>query len=312
MRGMKLPTYLRVVATTRCNLRCGYCHMEGDPHLAGTASELPTARLIASLHAAALAGVKKFKFLGGEPLLRRDLPAVIAALRAVAPDADISLITAGAVPVPRLAEAYEAGLSRANVSIHGWTRLCLAASLRMAGGYELRQALLAFAIDEARRRGVPIKLNYVWTGERDREDLATFLDWAARQPVLVNVLDDLTQDLSWEVIAEVLTSLRGPHREEHRVDDPHSLPTLLRVWDDGLRVELKHQRLGGVAPYAACTGCEKRAQCKEGIVALRLTHRGALLPCMDRDDLGFALAEYAAANGPALGAVLARNVMGAW
>ena len=46
--------------------------------------------------------------------------------------------------------------------------------------------------------------------------------------------------------------------------------------------------------------------------AIRLTHRGALLPCMDRDDLGFALAEYAAANGPALGAVLARNVMRAW
>jgi transcription elongation GreA/GreB family factor len=72
--GMKRPTYLRVVATTRCNHRCDYCHMEGDPHAPGTASELPTAHLIASLHAAVLAGVKKFKFLGGEPLLATGPP----------------------------------------------------------------------------------------------------------------------------------------------------------------------------------------------------------------------------------------------
>lgn len=312
MKQTRLPTYLRVVATTRCNYRCGYCHMEGDPHVAGTAPELPAGHLIASLHAASLAGVKKFKFLGGEPLLRKDLPVVIAALRAVAPDADISVITAGAVPVARLAEAYEAGLTRANVSIHGWSREALAETLRPSGGYELRQALLEYAIAEAVRRDVPIKLNYVWTGEHDRADLAAFLDWASTRPVVVNVLDDLSQDLSWEVIAAVLSSLRGPHREEQIDDDLHSLPTLLRVWDDGLRVELKHQRLGAVSPYAACDGCEKRAGCKEGILAARLTHRGALMPCMDRGDLALDLADYAKTNGAALGAVFARNVMGAW
>lgn len=308
----KLPTYLRVVATTRCNYRCEYCHMEGDPHVAGTAAELSTELLVASLHAAALAGVKKFKFLGGEPLLRKDLPSVIASLRAVAPDADISVITAGAVPVERLAEAWAAGLTRVNVSIHGWTPEALAENLRMNSGYERRQVLLEYAVAEAARRGVPIKLNYVWTGEGDRADLAAFLDWAAGRPVVVNVLDDLSQDLSWETVAAVVASLRGPHREERVVDDPHSLPTILRVWGDGLRVELKHERLGAVAPYAACGDCPKRAQCREGIVALRLTHRGALQPCMDRADLGFGLSEYVATNGPSLGAVLWRNVVEAW
>lgn len=308
----RLPTYLRVVATTRCNYRCGYCHMEGDPHVAGTSAELLAEQLIAGLQAAALAGVKKFKFLGGEPLLRRDLPMVIAALRAVAPDVDISVITAGAVPVARLAEAYAAGLSRVNVSIHGWTPAALGENLRASSGYALRQALLEYAIAEAVRRSVPIKLNYVWTGEHDREDLAAFLDWAAKQPVVVNVLDDLSQDLAWEIIAGVIASIRGPHREESVVDDPHSLPTILRVWEDGLRVELKHQRLGTVAPYNACGDCPKRAQCKEGIVALRMTHRGTLQPCMDRGDLGFELAQYVAVNGPALGAVLWRNAVEAW
>lgn len=306
------PSYLRVVVTTRCNHHCDYCHMEGDPHAPGTAAELATERLVASLHAAALAGVQKFKLLGGEPLLRRDLPTVIASLRAVAPGADISLITAGVVPVARLREAYEAGLSRANVSIHGWTPAALAENLQGRNGHGQRDAFLEAALGEAQSRGVPIKLNYVWRGEHDRADLAAFLAWAAPRRVLVNVLDDLSQDLSWEVIAGVLRSLRGPHRDEHVIDDPHSLPTLLREWDDGLRVELKHQQLGTVAPFGACSACPVRNRCKEGIVALRLTHRGMIQPCMDRADLGFDLGSYVASNGAALGAVLLRNVMDAW
>ncbi len=306
------PSYLRVVVTTRCNHRCGYCHMEGDPHAPGTAAELDTARLVACLEAAAYAGVRKFKLLGGEPLLRRDLPQVIAALRAVAPDSDISVITAGAVPVERLRAAYDAGLTRANVSIHGWTPAALAENLRTPDGHAQRDAFLAAALDEARARAVPIKLNYVWRGEHDRADLAAFLDWAAPRGVLVNVLDDLSQDLSWEVIADVLTSLRGPHRDECITEDPHSLPTLLRTWGDGLRVELKHQQLGNVAPFGACATCPVRARCKEGIVALRLTHRGMLQPCMDRADLAFDLGAYVAANGASLGGVLLRNVVEAW
>ncbi len=303
------PSYLRVVATTRCNYRCGYCHMEGDPHVTGTSPELPTERLVPCLEAAAKAGVRKFKFLGGEPFLRRDLAAVIAGLRSAAPDADLSVITAGAVPVERLREAYAAGLTRVNVSIHGWGREALAQNLGARGGWEQRAVFLDVAVSEAVRRGVPIKLNYVWSGEHDRDDLAAFLDAVARWPVVVNVLDDLSQDLSWRVLARVLEALRGPHEHERVVDDPHSLPTLLRTWRDGLRVELKHERLGEVAPFDACGSCEQRPRCKEGILALRLTHRGMLQPCMDRPDLGFPIADYVAANGPDLGAMLWRRVV---
>ncbi len=303
------PTYLRVVVTTRCNYRCSYCHMEGDPHTPGTSSELPFEELVGCLITAAKAGVKKFKFLGGEPLLRRDLPAVIAALRAVAPDADLSIITAGAVPVERLMACYEAGLTRANVSIHGWGREALAHNLAARGGWEMRARFLDAAIAEAVRRGVLIKLNYVWSGPQDRDDLAAFLAWAATQPVTVNLLDDLSQDLSWHELSSVLEGLRGPHDEETRVDDPHSLPTLLRTWRDGLRVELKHQKLGAVAPFDACAGCSQQSRCKEGILALRLTHLGALQPCLDRADLGVPLRDYVTTNGPDLGAVLWRRAV---
>jgi len=305
----RAPTYLRVVATTRCNHHCDYCHMEGDPHAPGTSAELPTEQLVAGLHAAVLAGVKKFKFLGGEPLLRRDLPAVVAALRALAPDADVSVITAGVVPVERLHALYQAGLTRVNVSIHGWRPEALAAHISVRDAWSQRQSFLTAAMEQAARRHLALKLNYVWTGEHDRDDLAAFLSWCRGQPVTVGLLDDLGRDLSWRDLERVLVELRGTPATVALVDDPHSLATRLLTWSDGLRVELKHQQLGAVAPFAACDGCPQRARCKEGIVALRLTHRGELQPCMDRPDLGLPLTDYARTNGPALGAVLWRRAV---
>src|SRR5690349_8152598 len=95
---MRFPTYLRVVITTRCPLACSYCHMEGDPAVPGHENGLSTEDWCLLLHAALDSGIRKLKFLGGEPLVRRDLPAIVRSLRARDPTVDLSVITAGAVP----------------------------------------------------------------------------------------------------------------------------------------------------------------------------------------------------------------------
>ena len=119
-----LPAYpgshLRVVITTKCPLACSYCHMEGDPAQPGAEGGLPTAAWIDLLHAALDSGVRKLKFVGGEPLVRRDLPEIIASLRARDESVDMSVITSGAVPRQALDRCYEAGLSRCNVTVHGF------------------------------------------------------------------------------------------------------------------------------------------------------------------------------------------------
>ena len=95
---MHPPSYLRVIVNARCSLACGYCHQEGDPS-STAAGGLPL-EVLAGLSLASLqVGVRKLKLLGGEPLLRPDLPALIASLRAADPVLDISLITGGAIPL---------------------------------------------------------------------------------------------------------------------------------------------------------------------------------------------------------------------
>jgi molybdenum cofactor biosynthesis enzyme MoaA len=289
---MLKPTYLRIVATTRCNLSCEFCHEEGD-HWAGAERELATEDLRRCLDVAAGLGFRKVKFLGGEPFLRRDLPEIVAHARAVLPSADLSIISAGVVPVQRLHDSVAAGLDRGNVSIHGFTPSALSSCIKGANAHAMRQEFLAAALS----LGGPLKLNYVYGSMLDRADLGLLLSWAAERGLLVNVLDDLRRELSWVNLAKVVESLRGAPARTSRCADKDSLDTLHWEYADGLRVEFKDQRLGEVAPFKACQTCPKRSRCKEGIVALRLTHKGVLQPCMDRDDLGLPLARLAREEG---------------
>jgi cyclic pyranopterin phosphate synthase len=288
----RVPTYLRVVVTTRCNYACPFCHMEGDPNHDPTRHELPLDSLRDCLSVMARQGIKKIKYLGGEPMLRNDLPAIIAHTRQVVPDADLSMITAAA-PTAKLGAALDAGLDRVNVSIHGFSPAAMLLNNHNPAAFGRRarfiEALLA--------TGRPIKLNYVYTGPHVHDDLDAMLDWAATLPVLVNVLDDLGQDLGYQHLLDVLTSLRGAPQERSICHDPQSLDTLHLRWTDGLRVELKDHQLGHLAPWSACHGCPVRTTCKEGIFALRLNHQGTLTPCMDRPELGFPLARIIAQHG---------------
>jgi cyclic pyranopterin phosphate synthase len=293
MQTYRRPTYLRVVVTTRCNYQCSYCHMEGDPHQIDTAHELPLDALCACIDVMAAAGMRKIKLLGGEPLLRPDLPALISHMRAAAPRADLSMITAAALPTRALHAALDAGLDRVNVSIHGFG----AEAFARRNSNPLQLVRRAAFVDALLATGRPVKLNYVYSGPEDADDLAALLDWAADLPVLVNVLDNLELELGWRPLEAMLTALRGApawHRVSH---DPDSLDTLHIGWADGLRVELKDQQLGQHAPWADCASCPVRATCKEGIFALRLTHQGVLMPCMDRPELGLPLARIIARDG---------------
>lgn len=290
------PSYLRIVATARCSLACSYCHQEGDAATA-QAGGLPTELLSALIGAGLDQGVRKLKFLGGEPLLRADLPEIIRRARAEDPGLDISLITGGAVDTRRLDACFDAGLSRANLSVHGWGLAAFQArTQRGPAAWGRRQATLAALLDQGR----PLKLNFVWRGDQDERDLAELLDVAAGLPVVLSVLDDLGQPaLGPAAVINAVTALRGPADARHVEEDPHSLPTLRLRWRDGLEVEVKDHPLGALAPWRSCSACPARAQCREGIYALRLSHTGALRPCLDRPELGVDLVEAWARGGRA-------------
>src|SRR5574339_619584 len=92
---------LRISVTDRCNFRCVYCmpkEVFGREYRFLPRRELLTfeetervARVFVEL------GVRKLRITGGEPLLRRDLEHLVAALAAIDDGLDVTLTTNGAL-----------------------------------------------------------------------------------------------------------------------------------------------------------------------------------------------------------------------
>jgi GTP 3',8-cyclase len=114
----RIATDLRVSLTDRCNLRCAYCMPpEGldwlpSPTLLTDDEVVRLARI-----GVELLGITEVRYTGGEPLLRRGLPGIVARTAALMPRPEISLTTNG-IGLARLAGPLrEAGLDRLNVSL---------------------------------------------------------------------------------------------------------------------------------------------------------------------------------------------------
>src|SRR5580692_9186924 len=108
---------LRISVTDRCNVRCFYCMPETDVHFVPRAEILDFEEIERFARIAASLGVTKLRLTGGEPLLRRDLPALVRRLAAIRGIRDLALTTNG-VLLPQLAgPLYDAGLRRLNVHL---------------------------------------------------------------------------------------------------------------------------------------------------------------------------------------------------
>lgn len=106
----RVATDLRISVTDRCNFRCRYCMpAEGLDWL--PKDELLTFEEIERLTRILVGcGIRSLKITGGEPLVRRDLPRLIAMLRGVHPALDISLTTNGYSLAQHAAALADAGM----------------------------------------------------------------------------------------------------------------------------------------------------------------------------------------------------------
>lgn len=113
----RLHDNLRISVTDRCNIRCFYCMPEDATNFQPRAEILSFEEIERFVRVAASLGVNKIRLTGGEPLLRKDLPVLVAKILAVPGIRDLALTTNG-VLLPQLAEPlYAAGLRRINVHL---------------------------------------------------------------------------------------------------------------------------------------------------------------------------------------------------
>lgn len=145
-------TDLRISLTQRCNLKCVFCHMEGQPP---SREELSVDAIRRIVRAGASVGIDRVKLTGGEPTLRTDLPEIVAAIAPLVNE--VSMTTNGLLLESLAAPLRAAGLARVNVSLPSLDPTTYARLTGVDG-----VARVVRGVRAARTAGLhPIKLNVV-------------------------------------------------------------------------------------------------------------------------------------------------------
>ena len=108
---------LRLSVTDRCNLRCAYCMPEKDYVWLPREDVLRFEEISTLVDVFVALGVNKLRLTGGEPLLRRDLPALVEMLAAKGGLTDLALTTNGVLLAQQADALHAAGLGRITVSL---------------------------------------------------------------------------------------------------------------------------------------------------------------------------------------------------
>jgi GTP 3',8-cyclase len=108
---------LRLSVTDRCNLRCSYCMPEADYVWLPREDILQFEEIERLVDVFIGLGVDKVRLTGGEPLLRRDVPVLVARLAQRPGIRDLAMTTNGVLLAPQARALREAGLHRLTVSL---------------------------------------------------------------------------------------------------------------------------------------------------------------------------------------------------
>ena len=252
-------TGLRMALTSRCNLRCVYCHHEGD---VAHKDEISCEMAATVARAATDLGMRSVKFTGGEPLIRQDLEDLLSQM----PEGlDLSLTTNGIFLADRAMSLAEAGLDRVNISLDS---LKPETYRSITGGKEGDLDRVIDGIESAKNAGLlPIKLNVVMLRENE-DEIPELIDFSRNRGAILQLIElmdlnalGISGDI--EAVERRLQACadRVVTREMHRRK---------KYFLDGAEVEV-------VRPMDNTEFC---ANCTR----IRVTSDGKLKPCLLRSD----------------------------
>jgi GTP 3',8-cyclase len=265
--------YLRISVTDKCNLRCVYCMPEQGLPWLSRAEILDYEEIAAIVRVMAGMGLRRVRLTGGEPLVRRDLPRLVALLAEIPGIDDIALST-NAVLLPQLAGPLRAaGVARVNISLDSLQPGRIDALARRPGSH----AAVMEGIAAAEAAGfAPIKLNAVIMRGRNDDELEDFaritLDrpWHVRFIEVMPVAENLGISSDEYVPAsEMLRRLRSIGDLEPVGGPPGNGPATY------FRLPGAAGTVGVITPMSHnyCDRCNR----------MRLTANGRLRPCLFGD-----------------------------
>jgi cyclic pyranopterin phosphate synthase len=261
-------TDLRISVTDRCNLRCTYC-MPAEAIFRPREELLAYEEIARVAAVAAGLGVRTARLTGGEPLLRRDLAALVRLLVAVPGIDEVALTTNGLLLAEQADDLAAAGLGRLNVSLDSLREDVFERIARRRG---LDRVLAGLAA--ARRAGfAEIRINAVSIRGLTEDEIVPLARFCRREGFHLRFIEfmpldaeeawDRSRVLSGADVRAILEREIGPLVAD-AAGDPGQ-PAVDYRWADGGRV-------GFINPVTSpfCDRCDR----------LRLTADGQFRNCL--------------------------------
>ena len=266
-------SYLRISVTDRCDFRCIYCmseHMEFLPR-----SEVLSFEEIDQIAAAFIArGTRRIRLTGGEPLVRRDILALVEKLGSYLGRGlnELTLTTNGSQLRRYASRLAAAGIRRINISLDTLDESRFTAITRHG-----RLADVLDGIDAAAEAGLKIKLNMVAMRGINDDEIEPMMGWAHARGFGLTLIEgmplgDVGIDRveSYLPLRELRDRLAAKYTLEptdHRTGGPARYDWVKQT--NGL--------LGFITPMSHnfCESCNR----------VRLTATGQLYMCLGQDDM---------------------------
>jgi len=248
---------IRISVTEECNLRCHYCHGEGQPMSDNYLSIEEIEKVLATARSL---GIQKVKITGGEPLCRKDIVDIVG----VASEhlQETSLTTNGTLMAAKARELKDAGLDRVNISLDTLDKVRYK---KITGSDKVEDVLngIRASIDAGL---YPVKVNIVFLHDTSIDDLmeTTRRMWelGAIPQIIEMVGSGADPDLS-KVEAYISSKAVGVRQRQMHKRKIYKL-------SDG---NGKHHEVELVRPVHNSEFC---ANCS----TIRLTSGGLLKPCL--------------------------------
>ncbi len=265
-------SYLRVSVTDRCDLRCIYCMNERMRFL--PRADLLTLEELERLCAAfVVRGVRRLRFTGGEPLVRKGFLDLLHEVgrHLNGGGLDEITVTTNGVQLAAFAEPLaRAGVKRVNVSVDSLDRATFA---RIARRDRLPQVLEG--IDAAIQAGLKVKINTVALKLDNAHEIPDLIKWAHARGLDITLIETMPLGEIDEDRTDQFLSLASVREDMASYWTLHDLPDRTGGPARYVRIEETGGRLGFITPltHNFCEGCSR----------VRLTCTGKLYLCLGHE-----------------------------
>ena len=182
--------YVRIAITEKCNLRCTYCMPEEGVDFKNGEQIMSADEILRSIRVLAEMGVKKVRFTGGEPLVRKDIVKLVEGAANTPGIKGIHLTTNGIIFPKYAQQLRDAGLTGVNISLDTIDAQKFHDITRRPGEDKVLES-----IELAAKLGFPrVKVNNVLMRGFNDGEFFTFTEMTKNQNITVRFIEFMPFD----------------------------------------------------------------------------------------------------------------------